>query len=127
MKPHLRTLYVVDDDELVRHSLEWLFSTRGWRVRTFEKPQECLEALNEERAPTVIVTDFHMPGMNGVEFMEAMPRYLRNLPVIIVTGDDLESAASRKAAQAGARQVLCKPVYGDVIEEAVEAAVSHVH
>jgi CheY-like chemotaxis protein len=88
-----RTILVVDDDpdvcELYRICLEQRF-----RVLTAEQGQDALEILDQEPVD-LLITDVHMPVMNGVELIRAVRRRprLRDLPIIVQTSD-------RQAAQA---------------------------
>jgi len=62
----MRTL-LVDDDGLIRESLSMAFLSRGCNIRTVESAEMGIEVLEKERFD-IIVSDFKLPGMNGMEF-----------------------------------------------------------
>jgi len=64
----LKTL-LVDDDELIRDSLKMAFSAKGCAMRVAETAEEGLEAIEEEQFD-IIISDFRLPGMNGLDFIK---------------------------------------------------------
>lgn len=72
----------------------------------FQDPITCLKRL-DEIVPTAIITDYRMPGLNGLEFLEALNQQNLDIPVIMVTGQGDEDIAVR-AMKLGARDYLVK-------------------
>jgi len=72
----------------------------------FREGALCLQRL-DEISPDIIITDYLMPGMNGIEFMEALNRKDKDIPVIMITGQGDENIAIR-AMKLGARDYLVK-------------------
>ena len=64
----LKTL-LVDDDELIRDSLKMAFSAKGCAMRVAETAEEGLRAIEEEQFD-IIISDFRLPGMNGLDFIK---------------------------------------------------------
>lgn len=60
---------LVDDDELIRDSLKIAFATKGCSMRVAETAEEGLQAIKEEQFD-IIISDFRLPGMNGLEFFK---------------------------------------------------------
>ena len=60
---------LIDDDELVRNSLRMVFTTNGCFMRTEESAEAGLNALNEEDFD-IIISDYRLPGFNGLEFFK---------------------------------------------------------
>ena len=60
---------LVDDDELIRDSLKIAFATKGCSMRVAETAEEGLQAIKEERFD-IIISDFRLPGMNGLDFLK---------------------------------------------------------
>jgi len=89
----------VDDDPIVLMMVEALLRKAGYDVRTYAEPRECLGDIEQGRIPVqLLITDFNMPGMNGLELAAAVRATLGPVPIIITTGyigDDLADAADR--------------------------------
>jgi CheY-like chemotaxis protein len=88
----------VDDDPAMVLMVEGLLRRAGYRVTAFEQPAAALErVLDDPYAFDIVVTDFNMPEMNGMELAAALARAVPHLPVIITSGfisDDMRQRAS---------------------------------
>ena len=60
---------LVDDDELIRDSLKIAFANKGCSMRVAETAEEGLQAVKEEQFD-IIISDFRLPGINGLEFLK---------------------------------------------------------
>ena len=60
---------LVDDDELIRDSLSMAFKNKGCSMRVAGTAEEGLQAVNQEKFD-IIISDFRLPGMNGLEFLK---------------------------------------------------------
>ena len=100
-------VWVVDDDRSIRFVLRKALERAGIPSRAFERAEDVLEALHEER-PDVLVSDIRMPGMDGTSLLEEVKRRQPTLPVIIMTAySDVESAVA--SFKGGAFEYLAKP------------------
>jgi two-component system response regulator TtrR len=81
----LGVVYVVDDDDAVRDSLQWLLEASGYRVFGFESAEKFL-ADYDPAAIAVAVLDVRMPGMSGLELQEELIARKALLPIIFITG-----------------------------------------
>lgn len=100
-------VWVVDDDRSIRFVLRKSLERAGIPSRAFERAEDVLEALREER-PDVLVSDIRMPGMDGTSLLEEVKRRQPTLPVIIMTAySDVESAVA--SFKGGAFEYLAKP------------------
>ena len=100
-------VWVVDDDRSIRFVLRKALERAGIPSRAFERAEDVLEALREER-PDVLVSDIRMPGMDGTSLLEEVKRRQSTLPVIIMTAySDVESAVA--SFKGGAFEYLAKP------------------
>ena len=114
-------IYVIDDDEAVRQSLEFLLKAAGIPVRGFESAQAFLDVL-----PTVehgcIVTDVRMPEITGIDLLKKVKQVRPELPVIVITGHgDISLAVD--AMKIGAVDFLEKPFDDDHLLAAVKSAL----
>ena len=102
------TLVIIEDEEahfsLMKRSIAKEFSYAS--VYHFQEANTCLELL-DSIIPTVIITDYLLPGMNGIEFLEALSQKYKDIPVIMITGQGDENIAV-KAMKSGAIDYLVK-------------------
>lgn len=114
-------IYVVDDDDGARASLEFLLDCAGLSVRGFKSADDFLAA-----APPLenacIITDVRMPGMNGVELVSLLKARGVAAPVIMITGHaDVPMAI--QAMKAGVSDFIEKPFADDALLSAVRSAI----
>jgi two-component system response regulator FixJ len=115
-------IYVIDDDDAVRQSLEFLLKTAGITVRGFESARAFLEVMPEIRSGCVI-TDVRMPDITGIELLQRVKEINPDLPVIVITGHGDISLAV-EAMKIGAVDFLEKPFDDDLLLAAVRAALN---
>lgn len=109
-KPTHKSVVIVDDEQTYTSLLTQLLSDYfDCRVVTFSRPLEALAAL-PELDPGVVVTDYRMPQMNGVEFIGRAAVMLPDVPFILITGHTegmLDRAELAKVN--GLKSLLLKP------------------
>ncbi len=115
-------IYVIDDDEAVRHSLEFLLKTAGLKVRSFEGAQAFLDVLSEIRSGCII-TDVRMPEITGIDLLRRVKELGINIPVIVITGHGDISLAV-EAMKIGAVDFLEKPFEDDTLLAVVKSSLS---
>jgi PAS domain S-box-containing protein len=102
------TVVIIEDEEahfsLMKRAIAREFSSAS--VVHFLDATTCLERLDQIN-PTVIITDYLMPGMNGIEFLEVLNQQNIDPPVIMITGQGDENIAVR-AIKSGAKDYLVK-------------------
>ena len=104
-----RTLVVVDDDELVLGSLRSLFSLEtSYALLTFTDPREAIEKMKTQRVD-VVLSDFLMPTMSGVDFLKQAQKLQPEAPRILLTGFADKANAIRAINEAGLYHYLEKP------------------
>ncbi len=116
------TIFVVDDDEAVRGSLQALLEAEGFAARTFESAGAFL-ASDASGLPGCLIADIRMPDMDGLELQEELVRRKAPLPVIVVTGHGDVPLAVR-AMKAGAIDFLEKPYDEAVLLGSIRRALS---
>ena len=115
------TIYVVDDDEAVRNSLQWLIASIDLEVRTYGSAQEFLADFSPE-APGCLVVDVRMPGMSGLELQRQLVDRGSDIPVVVITGHgDVEMAV--RAMKAGAFDFIQKPFNDQVLLDLIQTAL----
>jgi two-component system, LuxR family, response regulator FixJ len=106
-------VYVIDDDEAMRHSLEFLLSSTDFEVVLFESAQAFLDKLGSLDFGCV-VSDIRMPGIDGMELLRRLKAGNSRFPVIIMTGHgDVPLAV--EAMKLGAVDFLEKPFDDDLL------------
>ena len=100
-------IYVVDDDDAMRHSLEFLLATLGQPVRAFASAEAFLGAWDSHQ-PGCLVLDVRMPGMSGLQLQRALVERAAALSIVFISGHgDIPMVV--RAMQAGAMVFLEKP------------------
>jgi two-component system phosphate regulon response regulator PhoB len=100
---------IIDDEPDTQEILKYNLKKEGYEVQTYSNPLQAIESL-KENLPDLILTDWLMPGMDGLEFT----RYLKSkidiadIPVIMITCKGAEQDIE-KALQTGAQDYLVKP------------------
>lgn len=115
-------VYVIDDDESARHSLEFLLDVAGVRVRSFASADAFLKAA-PPLAGACVVTDVRMPGMSGIELAEELKRRGGQVPVIVITGH-ADVPLAIQAMKAGVADFIEKPFDDEVMLAAIRNALA---
>jgi FixJ family two-component response regulator len=115
------TVYVVDDDRLIREMLSSLFRSVGLRVRLFESAQELLQCELDD-APSCLVLDLRMPRLSGFDLQAELAKSNTRIPIIFLTGHG-DVSTSVRAMKAGAVDFLTKPFHEQEMLDAVTAAL----
>jgi two-component system response regulator FixJ len=114
-------IYVIDDDEAVRQSLEFLLKTAGVAVRSFDSAKAFLDILPQVGFGCII-TDVRMPEITGIDLLRKVKEVNRDLPVIVITGHG-EISLAVEAMKIGAADFLEKPFDDDHLLAAVHNAL----
>ncbi len=116
------TIFIVDDDDAMRESLDELISAMRLKTRCFESAESFLQAYNSDCLGCVIL-DIHMPGMNGIELQDYLISVNSQLPIIIITGHG-DIAMCADAIKKGAIDFLEKPYRPVELRTKIHDAVS---
>jgi FixJ family two-component response regulator len=119
--PAAPVVFVVDDDISVRESLEALIYTAGWEVRTFRSAEDFL-SWPPAAGPNCLVLDVGLPDLNGLDLQASVAGERAGMPIIFITGDG-DVPTTVRAMKAGAAEFLTKPLDGDVLLSAIQAAL----
>lgn len=116
-----QTVYVVEDDEAVRDSLELLLKSDSKPVKTYESANDFLKDYSDKMAGCIVL-DIRMPGMDGMELQKKLNDKHSILPIIFVTGHgDVPMAVD--AMKEGAVDFIQKPYREEALLEKIEAAL----
>jgi two-component system response regulator FixJ len=114
-------VYVIDDDEAMRDSLNFLLGSANFDVTLFESAQHFLDAVSGIGFGCV-VSDVRMPGIDGIELLKRLKSSRSTLPVVIMTGHgDVPLAV--EAMKHGAADFLEKPFEDDRLIGMIDAAL----
>ena len=117
-----QTVYVVEDDEAVRDSLELLLKSDGKPVKTYDNANAFLKDYTEKMAGCIVL-DIRMPGMDGMELQKKLNDKHSILPIIFVTGHgDVPMAVD--AMKEGAIDFIQKPYREEALLEKIDAALA---
>jgi FixJ family two-component response regulator len=121
--PKKGTVYVVDDDEAVRDSLQWLLEGKDYRVRCFESAEVFLERYDPKEVACLIV-DVRMEGMSGLDLQNRLVENHSPLPVVFITGHgDVPMAVD--TMKKGAMDFIQKPFDEVKLVTLVERMLDH--
>lgn len=120
MSSEHRLVHVVDDDDGVRRSMDFLLSNAGYDVLRWDSAEAFLKGA-DKMLPACAMLDIRMPGMDGLTLQKEMRAHGFNFPVIILTGHG-EISMAVQAMQAGAVDFLPKPADRQSLLEAVSSA-----
>lgn len=113
-------VYIVDDDDAVRDSLQLLVMAEGIDAEAYPSGAEFLAAVDPARAVSLVL-DLHMPGSGGFDVMAALARRGIDIPVVLISGR-VDAASRDRAIAAGVRAVLEKPLDCDQLLAALHLA-----
>jgi two-component system, chemotaxis family, chemotaxis protein CheY len=109
---------VVDDSRAIRRILSSMLTEIGFAVAEASHGREALEHLRAHADMDLVLVDWNMPEMNGLELVQAVRREERfaSIPLMMVT-TETEMSQVVRALEAGAQEYVMKPFTKEVIEE----------
>jgi FixJ family two-component response regulator len=116
--PKKGNVYVVDDDEAVRDSLQWLLEGKDYRVRCFDSAESFLSRYDAREVACLIV-DIRMAGMTGLDLQNRLIERQSPLPIVFITGHgDVPMAVD--TMKKGAMDFIQKPFKEEALVSLVE-------
>ena len=114
------SLLIVDDEPEILETTKWAFEMAGFEVRTAASAEEALPQARESR-PDVLLIDYKLPQMNGLELLRKVRVWIPNAVAIMITGlthqsEDLEE----ESRELGAVGFLHKPLQLDKVLQMVK-------
>jgi two-component system response regulator FixJ len=116
------TIFVIDDQDSVRHALGEMLNVFGFTVQTFDSALRFLEQADPDR-PGIVVADVRMPEMDGITLVTEMARRKIAMPAILISGHaDVPMAVA--GIKAGAEDFIEKPVDDAMLVAAINRALA---
>jgi FixJ family two-component response regulator len=115
------TVFVVDDDDLVRASIQGMLKSVGLRSEAFGTAQEFLLSKRPD-GPSCLVLDVRLPGVSGLDFQRELVDAGIRIPIIFITGHG-DIPMTVKAMKSGAVEFLTKPFRDQDLLDAIHQAL----
>jgi FixJ family two-component response regulator len=115
------TVFVIDDDDLVRAAIQGLLKSVGLQAETFETTQQFLGCKRPD-GPSCLVLDVRLPGVNGLDFQRQLADSGVRIPIIFITGHG-DIPMTVKAMKSGAVEFLTKPFHDEDLLNAIHQAL----
>jgi DNA-binding response OmpR family regulator len=116
-----RPILVVEDEDGLRESIQWLLEDEGWPVAVAADGKEALQQAGAQR-PSLVVLDMALPVLNGDAVADGLRRLYRNeVPILVITAD---GRAAAKARRVGAYAYLPKPFSFDDFLDRVQRGLA---
>lgn len=105
----MKLCLIVDDSDVIRRVARRLLEQMNFEVIEAQDGLQGIESC-QARAPHSVLLDWQLPGMNGIEFIQALRSASHHkLPTILYCTTENDSADIARALDAGARAILLKP------------------
>jgi FixJ family two-component response regulator len=115
-------VFVVDDDPLVRESLQDLLNSAGFTVRTFGSATEFIRSKRPD-VPACLILDVELPDRSGLDLQAELVKSGHAMPIVFLTGHG-DIPMSVRAMKAGAVEFLTKPFHKEPLFNAVKEALA---
>lgn len=115
-------IYVIDDDDSIRHSLSLLLKAHGFVVESFSRAEDFLD-FKHRNVATCLVLDLQLPGINGLALQERMAQQQLDIPIVFITGHG-DVPKSVQAIKSGAVDFLLKPFTKNKLLAAIDTAIA---
>lgn len=116
------TILAVDDEPNMRRLLEISLRQAGYRALSASHGREALEMIQQQQID-LVVSDLHMPGMNGLQLLETLRKEYEHLPFIMVTAQG-EIKTAVEAMKLGASDYILRPFELETLEVAIDKALT---
>ncbi len=117
-------IVVVDDEPMVGELVQTIFSLEGMDSQVFQDPVEALRVMRTwSSPPALLLTDFRMPGMNGMELIQGVKRQFPNLKTVLFSGNVDESIQNEYPLRADA--FVRKPFYPQLLLNTVREVIKN--
>lgn len=115
------TVFIVDDDPLMREAIQGLLKSVGLQSQTFGSPLEFLRSKRSD-GPGCLVLDVRLPGISGLDLQQELAQAGIRIPIIFISGH-ADVPISVKAMKSGAFEFLIKPFRDQELLDAIQQAL----
>ena len=117
-------LLIVDDDDMVRETIQRMLFQLGYQTIAASSGEEALEIYESSQVPIgAVILDVTMPGLSGIQTFNRLKEIDSRVRVIIATGDPFSPAVAELEAQ-GVTYVIAKPFRAEELARAIQQALS---
>ena len=116
------TVFIVDDDTGVRHSIQDLLESVGVRSESFASAQEFLSGKRED-CPSCLILDVRLPGISGLDLQHELKRARMNIPIVFISAH-ADIPMTVRAMKLGAVEFLTKPFRDQDLIDAVQRSLN---
>ena len=116
-------IVVIDDDDCVSEPIRMLMELHGWEARSYHSCEAFLADFDSDNPPSCMILDLYFPRMSGAELQRSLVGKDITIPTIVLTARPYGSLAI-SSIEAGALEIITKPVEGDQLIEKIEAAIN---
>ena len=113
-------ILLVDDDEWIRDSLSLFFEAEGCNLLTFETAEEGMEAVKKQ-AYDIVISDYKLPGMDGLEFLRSVKKKQPQTFEILITA----YANCEIAKEIGVKDIIPKPFTSEDVETSLSRIIEN--
>lgn len=115
------TIFIVEDDPVVRRTLETLFQREGFAVTCFAEGASFLKEARA-RTPSCVILDVHIPGKSGMDILKELNAQHYAVPIFVISGQgDIPMAV--EAIKNGALDFIEKPFRGPAVVDQIKGAI----
>ena len=116
-------ILLVDDDEWIRDSLSFFFEAEGCNLLTFESAEEGMKALKQQ-AYDIVISDYKLPGMDGLEFLRRVKEKQPNAFEILITAY-ANCEILKEAKMMGVQDFIPKPFTSENVEASLTRIIEN--
>ncbi len=120
---HKPRIVVIDDDDSVSEPIRMLIEMHGWEAKSYHSCEAFLTDFDTDDPPSCMILDLYFPRMTGVELQRSLVEKGITIPTIVLTARP-DGSLAQSSVEAGALEVITKPVASDQLIEKIEAALN---
>ncbi|PKA24249.1 hybrid sensor histidine kinase/response regulator [Leptospira sp. mixed culture ATI2-C-A1] len=124
----IKSVMVIDDNETNLYVIHEMLNYKGIRVDGYRSPKEALEVIRSGTFYDVIISDFNMPEMNGLDFIENLLKTIESnklkKPYLSLHTSSNDENIYKRCKDLGVQSILLKPIQTNILYESLEKLVS---